>query len=170
MPVDTTSPQREIKGELFRLTQQDATAQTDAQVENYAVRYSYAPVWKYQVPVGQEFIILPTYRLSIYLENDESPTAAAWGDPQKVRVVAWDADEKRMQVIYQGLYVGSKEEQDIELMATFDLLDKPLHLKAGDWIWIEGKCDDGTTAIYTIDVSDSRFSMEILRIRPGLFK
>lgn len=165
---EAVSQQREVKGELFRLTAALASARTDAYCENLAIRYSFADIWYYQVPVGQEFIITPEHHVSVYIEDDET-SPAAWGDPQKVRVVVWDADKTRMQVIYQGLYVESKEMQDIEKMATFDLLKEPLLVKAGDWIQIEGKCDNGTTALYTIDVSDSYFSLEMFRVRPGLF-
>jgi len=168
MTDKATSEQREIKGELFRLTTADATASTDSYCENYAIRYSFAPIWTYQVPVGQEFILLPEHRLGIHIEDDEA-SSAEWGDPQKVRVVAWDANKKRMQIIYEGRYMESKEMQDIDKMATFDILE-PVHLKSGDHIQIEGLCDDGTTALYTIDVSDSYFSLEMLRIRAGLFK
>lgn len=166
---EAVSQQREIKGELFRLTINDATAKTDAECENYAIRYSYAPIWTYQIPVGQEFIVQPEHHVSIYIEDDEAG-AAPWGDPQSVRVVVWDADKKRMQIIYEGRYMESKEMQDIQKMATFDLLKEPLLLKSGDHIYIEGMCDNGTTAIYTIDVSDSYFSLEMLRVRPGIFK
>lgn len=168
--VVATSPQRKIEGELFRLTRNDATAQTDAYCENFAIRYAFADIWYYQVPVGQEFLIRPEDHVSIYLEDDEAG-AAEWGDPQKVRVVVWDADKKKMQVIYEGLYIESKELSDIGKMATFDRLpnDEPLHLKSGDWIQIEGKCDNATTGIYTIDVSDSYFSLEMLRVKPSMF-
>lgn len=168
MPKEATSEQREIKGELWRLTTSDATAKTDAQCENYAIRYSFAPIWTYQVPVGQELVALPAHRIGIYIEDDEG-TSAEWGDPQKVRVVAWDAEMKRMQILYEGRYMESKEMQDLDKMATFDIAE-PFRLKSGDHIYVEGMCDDGTTALYTIDVSDSYFSIELLRVRAGLFK
>lgn len=169
--IEATAPQREIKGELFRLTQETTgiSEKTDAQCENYAIRYTYAPIWEYQVPVGQEFIILPTHRIGIHLEDDEA-SSAEWGDPQKVRVEIWDATKRRMRIAYDGLYMESKEMQDIDKMATLDLLDVPLHLASGDWIIIAGMCDNGTTAIYTIDTSDSYFSLEVLRVRPGLYR
>lgn len=170
--MEVVTDQRLVKGERFRLTQNttDVSAKTDAQVENYAVRYSFAPIWTYQIPVNQHMVIEPKDRLSIYLENDEA-SSAEWGNPQKVRVVVWDATLKRSMIIYEGLYMESKEEQDDELMAHFDLHEgKPLLLNPGDWVYIEGKCDDGTTAIYTIDVSDSRFSIEMTRVRLSGFK
>jgi len=165
---EMVSEQREIKGELFRLTQNDATAKSDSDCENYAIRYSYAPIWTYQVPVDQEFIVKPEHRLGIYIEDDEG-TSAEWGNAQKVRVVAWDADKKRMQILYEGFYMESKDLQDLDKMANFDIKEDVL-LKSGDWIYVEGMCDNGTTALYTIDVSDSYFSIELLRVRPGLFK
>ena len=166
--VAATSPQREIKGELFRLTQlvTGITASSDSEVENYALRYSFAPIWKFQVPVGQEFVIRPDHRVSIYIEDDEA-SPVEWRDDQKVRVEVWDADEKVMHIVYQGMYVESKEMQDGTKMATLDLLDAPLLLKSGDWIKIAGY---SWRTLYTIDVSDSRFSIEVERIRPGLFR
>ena len=165
---EAVSPQREIKGELFRLTSKTTgiTEKTDSEVENYALRYTFAPIWEYQVPVGQEFVIKPEHRFSAYIEDDEvSP--AEWRDDQKVRVEVWDTSKRRMQIVYQGMYMESKELQDTELMARLDLLDVPLLLKSGDWIVIAGY---SWRSLYTIDVSDSYFNLEVERIRPGLFR
>lgn len=173
MPQEATSQQREIKGELFRLNQNTTgiTESSDATCENWAIRYSFAPIWTWQVPVGQEVVITPEHRFGVYLKDDEG-SAAEWHDAQKVRVVVWDADLKRMQIIYEGRYVESKEMQDDEKMARFDLLNQPIRLDAGDWIYIEGMCDSGTAAVYTIDLDDDAcyFSMEMLRVRPTLHK
>ncbi len=156
-----------IKEELFRLTQAESgiTEATDAQCENYAIRYSFAPIWKWKVPVNNEIVILPSHRLSIYIENDEA-SPAAWADAQKVRVSVWSADLRKMSIIFQGRYMDAKELQDIDKMAHFQIPEeKSFWLKSGDWIWVEGMCDNGTAAIYTIDVSDSLFSMEMNRLR-----
>lgn len=166
---EAISPQREIVGELFRLTTALATAKTDSQVENNAVRYSFSPIWIYQVPPMEEHIILPEHHVTIKLDDDES-SSAEWTDAQQVRVVVWDADLKKMVIIYEGRYGESKDSQDIQKMATFDILKEPLLLKGDDWIYVEGLCNDGTTGLYTIDVSDSFFSLEMLRVRPGIFQ
>jgi len=165
--AEATSPQRTIKGELFRLapSTDGVISKTDAEVENYALRYTYAPIWEYQVPVGQEFIITPEHRLGAYIEDDET-SPAEWRDDQKVRVEVWDAGKRKMQIVYQGMYMESKEMQDLTKMATLDLLTAPLLLKSGDWIVISGH---SWRAIYTIDVSDSFFSLEVTRVRPGLY-
>ena len=156
----------QIGGELFRLRQSETgvTANTDATCENYAIRYSFAPIWYYQVQTYEELVITPEHRLSIYLEDDEG-SSAEWGDTQFVRVVVWDATMKRMQIIYEGRYMQAKEEQDDEKMAHFQM-NEPVRLRAGDFIYVEGKCPN---TIYTIDVSDSRFSIEMLRVRPTMF-
>lgn len=158
--------QREITGETFHLTQSttDVTASTDSEVEDYALRYAYSPIWKYQVPVGQELILLPSHKCSIYLEDDEGGPAE-WTDNQHVRVEVWDATLRRMQIVLQSRYVAVKEEQDSNKMARLELL-QPLRLKAGDWIYFLGY---SPTSIYTIDVSDSRFSLEMLRVKPSMF-
>ncbi len=164
---DAASIQRNIKSELFRLTPSETgiTASTDSEVENYALRYTFAPIWKYQVPVGQEFIVLPTNVFGCYIEDDEAG-AAEWRDEQQVRIECWDSGLKRMVIAYAGRYVESKDMQDKDKMAKLDLLDQPLHLKSGDWIYI---CGYSPSTIYTIDVSDSFFSMEINRVRQALF-
>ena len=156
-----------ITGELFRLTQNTTgvTANTDATCENYAIRYSFAPIWYYQVQTFEELVITPEHRVSIYIQDDES-SSAEWGDTQHVRVVVWDATMRRMQIVYQGRYMQAKEEQDLEKMAHLQM-NEPVRLKAGDWIYIEGYCPN---TIYTIDVSDSRFSLEMLRVRPTMFQ
>ncbi len=163
---EATSVQRVITPEMLRLTPALATAKSDSEVENFALRYTFAPVWIYQVPVGQEFLIKPEHRFSAYIEDDEAG-AAEWSAEQKVRVEVWDPNLKRMQIVYQGLYVESKEMQDKDKMATLDLLDAPLYLPSGSWIYI---CGNAWSAIYTIDVSDSFFSLELLRVRPSLYK
>ena len=164
---DAASTQRTIKPELFRLTPSETgvTASTDSEVENYALRYTFAPIWKYQVPVGQEFIIEPGHWFGCYIEDDEAG-AAEWRDDQKVRVECWDNGLKRMLIVYEGRYMESKDTQDKDKMANLDLLDAQLHLKAGSWIYISGYAP---STIYTIDVSDSFFSLDILRIRQALF-
>jgi len=165
MDVDVKA-QREITGELFHLTQlvTDITEKTDAQCENFAIRYTYAPIWLYQVPVGQELILLPEHRVSIYIEDDEvSP--AEWANNEHVRVEVWDADLRRMQIALQCRYITAKEEQDLDKMAHLEIL-QPLRLRAGDWIYICGYCPH---TIYTIDVSDSRFSLEVIRVKPSMF-
>ncbi len=158
---------RSIKSEIFYLTQADATAQTDSQVENYALRYTYAPIWKYQVPVNQEFVLAPEHKLSVYIEDDES-SPAEWRSTQKVRVEWWDASLKKMEIIWEGRYISCKEEQDQDKMARLDIIGgEPLEVKSGDWIIIAGMSDD---TLYTIDVSDSRFTLECRRFRPTLIQ
>ena len=166
MPAEATSEQRTIAPELIRLTPALATAKTDTEVENFALRYTFAPIWIYQVPVGQEFLIKPEHRVGVYIEDDEAGPAQ-WRDDQKIRLEVWDPDLKRMQVVYQGMYVESKEMQDKDKMANLDLLDAPLHLPSGSWIYI---CGHAWSVIFTIDVSDSFFSLEVLRVRPSLHK
>ena len=166
--ITAVSPQREIKGELFRLTPSTdgVTAKTDSEAENFAIRYTFAPIWTLQIPVNQEFVITPEHTFSAHIEDDEV-APAEWRDDQKVRIEVWDASLQDMKVVYKGLYVESKEPQDTGKMARLDLLKAPLLLRSGSWIYICGYC---WRAIYTIDVSDSYFSLEVIRVRPGLYK
>lgn len=161
---------KKIIGEFFRLTQAESgiTASTDGECENYAIRYTFAPIWKYQVPVGQEFILLLEHKFVAYIEDDET-SALEWLDTQHIRVEVWDATLKRMQIAFQGRYVESKETQDLDKMAHLDLIE-PLRLKSGDWIYILGYCPNVNAGTgYTIDVSDSFFSLECLRVRPTMY-
>lgn len=158
-------PQRGIRGEKFFLTQLDAdvSAKTDAQVENFALRYTYAPIWTYQVPVGQSIILGPRDKVAIYIEDDEA-APAEWRNDQFVRIEVWDASLRRMQIALQCRYIQTKEEQDLELMGHLELI-YPLRLKGGDWLYI---CGYSPNTIFTIDVSDSRFSLEATRVRPSI--
>ena len=152
--------------EIFRLTHltTDITAKTDAQVENYACRYTFAPIWTYQVPINQAFVLERDEQFfGIYIEDDEV-SAAEWRDDQQVRIEVWDATLQRMYIVYQGQYNQSKEEQDHTKMATYQI-EEPYHIRSGDWIYISGYCPK---TIYTIDVSDSRFSLEMTRIKPSI--
>ena len=165
----TLARPKEVIGELFRLTQAESgiVESTDSEVENFALRYTFAPIWKYQVPVDQELILLPdVHRFGAHIEDDEA-ASAEWRDDQFVRIEVWDATLRRMGIPYQARYVHSKEEQDTEKMARLELEDDPLRLKAGDWIYIMGYSPH---TIYTIDVSDSRFSLEMVRVRTSMFR
>ena len=157
---------RKIIGELFHLTQSETgiSASSDTTVENYALRYAFAPIWKWQVPTTHELVLEPKHRFAAYIEDDET-SALEWLDVQEVRVEVWDADLKRMWIVYEGRYMQSKEETDREKMMHVDIYD-PLHLKAGDWVYVLGKAATVTAGTgYTIDVSDSRFTLELTRIR-----
>jgi hypothetical protein len=154
---------REPIKELYRITQDDGdvSAQTDAQVENHALRYAdpaYAPIWKYTVPEGFELVFDPTHKFYVYIEDDELEPAE-WGDRQKIQLQYWSADLKQMLDFYKDFYEQCKEPTDIDKAAHYE---RAIRAKAGDQIWICGKAD---VAIYTIDVSDSYFSLECDRFR-----
>ena len=152
--------------ELFRLTQKESgiTEQTDAYCENYNLRYAFADIWRYQVPENQVLVFKPEHRLSIRIEDDEA-APAEWGNTQEVRIEVWDTTLRKMVIIYEGLYIMSKEETDRDLMAHYEI-DQPIYAPAGSWIFIRGRA---SVSIYTIDVSDSRFTLECSRVRPRLF-
>ena len=152
--------------ELFRLTQKESgiVEQADSYCENYNIRYAFADIWYYQVPENQVLVFKPEHRLSIRIEDDEA-APAEWGNTQEVRVEVWDAARRKMEILYEGLYIMSKEETDREKMAHYEI-DEPIYAPAGSWIFIRGKC---SVSIYTIDVSDSRFTLECERVRPRLF-
>lgn len=164
MPVEVAEGEK-IIGELFRLTNKttDVTANTDAYCENYNIQYAFAPIWYYQVPVGQELVFLPEHKFYAYIEDDGVP--AEWLDTQKVRVELWSSDERKMEVLLLCRYVQVKESQERDLMIHLDV-DRPMRAKAGDWIKIAGRCAD---TVYTIDVSVSYFTLECLRVRPSMF-
>ena len=155
-----------VKAERFFLTSSttDIVAKTDTQVTNFASRYTYAPIWTYTVPTGQVLVMKPEYRFSAYIEDEATP-AAEWLDTQQVRIEVWDASKRKMQIPYYGLYLASKEETDLEKMARLQIND-PILLQEGDQIFICGMAD---VTVYTIDVSASRFSLELERIKPSMF-
>ena len=157
----------EIIGEKFFLTQLEAgiVASSDAECENFAIQYTYAPIWKWQVPVNWDIVLLPEHKFGVHIEDDEA-APAEWRDDQLVRVEVWDANLDRMHIVYRGRYVQSKELQDKDKM-THLTITEPLWLKAGDWIYIMGYSPN---TIYTIDVSDSYFSLETERARPTIMK
>jgi len=166
--VQAVRNEREIIGELFRLTQLSTgiSAKTDAQCENYAIRYTFAPIWIWQVPVNQEIVLLPEHKFGAHIEDDES-SSAVWTDIQSVRIEVKDASLKKTTIVYEGRYMQSKEMQDQDKMAHLDIMN-PVRLPAGSWIYILGYSP--SSSLYTIDVSDSYFSLETLRVRPSLYK
>jgi len=166
--VQQITKERDIAGELFRLTQLDSdiSASSDSTCENWAIRYSFAPIWKWQVPVNQEIVLKPEHKFGAHIEDDEA-SSAVWTDIQFVRIEVWDAALKRCVIVYEGRFIQSKELQDRDKMAHLDIVN-PVRLPAGSWIYILGKCPN--SSIYTIDVSDSYFSLETTRVRPSLYK
>ena len=156
-----------IKGEAYRLHQGETgvTASTDAEVE-YTLRYDFAAIWKYQVPVNTELFIRPEDHLSMYIENDEA-APAEWRDDQFVRAAIWNPELTKMDIIHEGRYVETKETSDRNKMGHFSKIDAPYRVKPGDWIYLYGK---SPFTIYTIDVSDSYFILECLRARPTMFE
>lgn len=154
-----------VKPETFFLTSSttDIVAKTDSQVTNFASRYTFAPIWTYTVPVGQVLVMKPEHRFSAYIEDEGVP--AEWLNTQQVRIEVWDADLRKMEIVYSGLYINSKEESDTEKMARLQI-NEPVLLQEGYQIFICGMAD---VTVYTIDVSASRFTLELERIRPSMY-
>ena len=164
MPI---AAEEKLKGEFHRLFQgdSDVTAATDAAFENTG-RYDFAQIWKYQVPINTELIFLPEHHASVYIEDDEA-SPAEWADTENVRIAVWNPDLTRMEIIHEGRYMETKEVSDHDLMGYYNKVSEPIRVKAGGWIYIYGKCP---ITIFTIDVSDSLFILECLRVRPSMFE
>uniref|UniRef100_A0A6M3KU54 Uncharacterized protein n=1 Tax=viral metagenome TaxID=1070528 RepID=A0A6M3KU54_9ZZZZ len=164
MPI---AAEEKLKGEFYRLFQGETgiSAASDAEFE-YTGQYDFAKIWSYQVPVNMELIILPDHRASVYIEDDES-SSAEWADNEWVRIAVWNPDLTTMQVIHEGRYLETKETADVEKMGFYNKVSEPVRIKAGGWIYVYGKCP---FTIYTIDVSDSFFMLEMLRVRPSMFE
>ena len=171
---EAPSEQRTPKPEMFRLTnaETDIVENTDT-VAEYTVSYLYTFLWKWQVPASQEILLQPDHHFGCYLY---ARTDSEFDDEQHVRVEVWDADLRVMRIIWEGRYVECKEMQDLDKMATLDLidLDKPVNLKSGDFIWVSVMSDyvnpSNLQQDSILDCDVCYFWMEMLRIRPSMFK
>ena len=163
MPI---AAEETLKGEFYRLFQAETgiVAATDAAFE-LTGRYDFAVIWSYQVPVNTELIILPQHHASIYIEDDEA-SAAEWTGNQFVRIALWNPDQTIMEIIHESRYVETKEINDKTKMGFYNKVTEPKRVKPGGWIFIYGKCP---YVLFTIDVSDSLFILEALRVKPTMF-
>ena len=152
---------RKVVSELFRITatSPDITAKTDSQVENYALRYAFAPIWVYKVPQPFELVFSPgKHKFYVYIEDDEGGPAE-WATRQEVQLQYWSADLRQMLAFYEGFYEEAKEQTDIDKAAHYE---RAVHARPGDQIWI---CGRSSVTLYTIDVSGSHFTLECDMLR-----
>lgn len=147
-----------IKEESWSLTSADTTAIPAGNRAN-GVAAKWTDIWKYQVPSGQAHILKPSHRLSVYLSS-AGPTEAVATD--KIKLVIRDQSEQDEIAVYgPGLYVASKEFQDVRKMAFLQLpngQDKSVE----EMFFIVLQVYDPSVIIVE---STSYFRLETIRIR-----
>lgn len=116
-------------------------------------------IWKFQVPDGMQMILGPEDIFAAYLEDAGAEIGNNTGE---VRITIGDTSEHDNRVIFGPVpYIYVKEFQDTRKVARLRL-PKPVEVFEKQFINIEVD-DDGA-----IDESDSRFLLEMTRIRQGL--
>ena len=116
-------------------------------------------IWKFQVPDGIAMILGPEDIVAMYLED---ASAEVGNNTCQVRLTIGDTSESDNRVIYGPVpYINVKEFQDARKVARLRR-PTPVEVFEKQFINIEVN-DDGA-----IDESDSRFLLEMTRIRQGL--
>ncbi len=116
-------------------------------------------IWKFQVPDGIAMILSPADIIALYLED---AAAEVGNNTCEVRISIGDTSESDNRIIFGPVpYINLKEFQDTRKVARLRL-PAPVTVYEKQFINIEVK-DDGA-----IDESDSRFLLEMTRIRQGL--
>lgn len=153
----------DIAKEIYRINQNDSdvTANSDAVVEAAGLAAVFSTIWTYIVPEEVNLVITRDLNLFAHIEDDEGGPAE-WTDTQAVQIQYQSADLKNLQELWRGTYGQIKEQADQDSIAKYQ---NERHLKPGDRILINGKAN---ISINTIDVSDSYFSLETIRIRQDL--
>ena len=144
--------QRNPISEPFHLTSADGgNTAADGSVN------AWSNIWKYKVPRGTTIILSPGNTFACFLE-DTGPAEIGDRDARVQILVRDPAESQEIQAFGPALYVASKEQQDMDLMATLRL-PEPLHVPARYWIIIQAY--DGVV----IDASDSFYDIGCHRIR-----
>ncbi len=132
-------------------------------LHNHAIRFSFAPIWRFRVPVDTQVIFRPGDRFYIHI-RDGAPTPVEWHGEQEVRISFLNAAQRDMKVVYQGFYMEVREANDIDRMAIYQIAE--LHVvPGGGWVFIEGFAP---IAPFTINSAVSHFSLDTQRIRPRI--
>ncbi len=139
------------------------TTTPSAALHNHNIRFSFAPVWRFQVPVDTQILFYPGDRFYIHL-RDAAPTPVEWHHEQEVRIAFWNAVQREMRIIYQGFYMEVREANDVDRMAAYQITE--LHIvPGGGWVHIEGLAP---ITPFTINSAVSHFSLDTRRIRPRI--
>ena len=116
--------------------------------------------WRYQVPVGQSLVFLPSSVFSIY-GKDIATAELTIAD--KIRIRVEDASHLDSKIILGPCrYTQVSEFTDRDLIKHFDLV-KPLIVKESEWVIVEGYM------AVSLDVSACWWDMTCQRIRHAIF-
>ena len=121
---------------------------------------AWSNIWKYRVPRGTTIILSEGNPFTCYLEDD-SPAEIGDRDARVQIFVRDPAENQEIQVYGPALYIASKEQQDMDLMA-FLRVASPIHVPARYWIIIQAY------DAVAIDASDSFYDIGCHRIREGV--
>ena len=153
-------PEMEPEMERFSISQTTEGVITTPNVDliNHAIRYSFAPIWRYQVPVNTQIVFRPGDRFYLQIKDG---VGTEWSDEQEVQIIFWNAVKKELRVVFTGFYMDVKEPVDIDRMAMYQIT-QPHVVPGGGWIYLEGLAP---IAPHTIDSAISHFSLETQRVR-----
>lgn len=116
--------------------------------------------WRYQVPVGFNYVFKREHIFSAYLKD---LAAAEFADTAKVRILVKDPSQNDAKVILQPtLYAQVKEWQQDSKLKHLDLTDYYV-AKENYWIVIECYCT------VSLDASECYWALACGRIRPAIF-
>ncbi|MBT9138566.1 MAG: hypothetical protein DDT31_01135 [Syntrophomonadaceae bacterium] len=129
-----------------------------AELHKHAIRFSFAPIWRFRVPVDTQVIFRPGDRFYLHIRDGAN---VEWHGEQEVRISFLNAAQREMRVIYQSFYMEAREANNIDLMATYQIAE--LHVvPGGGWVFIEGFAP---ITPHTINSLVSHFSLDTYRIR-----
>ena len=144
--------------EPYSLTQID-TGLIPSGNRNDGLADTWIKIWQFQVPDGIAMILGPADIIALYLED---AAAEVGNNTAEVRISIGDTSQYDNRVIFGPVpYINVKEFQDTRKVARLRL-PEAIKVYEKQFINIEVK-DDGA-----IDESDSRFLLEMTRIRQGL--
>lgn len=152
-----------LEPEKFPINQNTLGVSTTASSDliNHAIRYSFAPIWKFLVPVDTQVIFRPGDKFYIHVKDG---AGVEWNDEQEIRIAFWNSVRRDFRIIYQGFYMDVKEPTDIDRMAEYQIAE--LHVvHGGGWVYIEGFAP---IAPFTISSDLSHFSLDTQRVRPRI--
>ena len=149
---------RSIKEEAYSLTQLESSSYlTSAD----ATASKWSDLFKYQVPVGQAFVLEPTSKFAAYLDTNVGSSEASVGIT-RVQIEVRDQSESDKTVIFgPSLYAAIREFQQDDKMARLRV-NKPIVVPERFFIVI--MVYHTTAIVYAY----SYFKLETKRIREGI--
>lgn len=146
-----------VKEEIFHLTSKEANVtETDISTGQTSL---WLEGWRWQVPVGQSIIFLPSHTFSLFAKDIATSELTI---DDLFRIVVKDASQQdAKQILGSVRYTALRSFQDKNLIRHLDL-SKPLIVNEDQWIVIEGYM------AISLDVSLSWFDLTCQRIRHAI--